>query len=88
MDHNEKSQAVDGLEEAEIVEIIDHHRLGNIETTGPVFFRNQPVGCTATIVYQMYQRGRNLHFTEDCRSSLFSDYFRYTAVPFTDLHIH
>ena len=55
VDHNEKSQAVDGIEEAEIVEIIDHHRLGNIETVGPVFFRNQPVGCTATIVYQMYQ---------------------------------
>ncbi|MEO2238837.1 putative manganese-dependent inorganic diphosphatase [Dorea sp. YH-dor226] len=55
VDHNEKSQAVDGIEEAEIVEIIDHHRLGNIETIGPVFFRNQPVGCTATIVYQMYQ---------------------------------
>lgn len=55
VDHNEKSQAVDGLEEAEIVEIIDHHRLGNIETTGPVYFRNQPVGCTATIVYQMYR---------------------------------
>lgn len=55
VDHNEKSQAVDGLEDAEIQEIIDHHRLGNIETMGPVFFRNQPVGCTATIVYQMYQ---------------------------------
>ena len=55
VDHNEKSQAVDGIEEAEIVEIVDHHRLGNIETVGPVFFRNQPVGCTATIIYQMYQ---------------------------------
>ena len=55
VDHNEKSQAVDGIEEADIVEIIDHHRLGNIETIGPVFFRNQPVGCTATIVYQMYE---------------------------------
>lgn len=55
VDHNEKSQAVDGLEEAEIIEIIDHHRLGNIETVGPVFFRNQPVGCTATIVTQMYE---------------------------------
>ena len=55
VDHNEKSQAVDGLEEAEIVEIIDHHRLGNIETVGPVFFRNQPVGCTATIITQMYE---------------------------------
>ncbi|MSR94698.1 putative manganese-dependent inorganic diphosphatase [Clostridiaceae bacterium 68-1-5] len=55
VDHNEKSQAVDGIEEADIREIIDHHRLGNIETMGPVFFRNQPVGCTATIVSQMYE---------------------------------
>ncbi len=55
VDHNEKSQAVDGIEEAEVLEIIDHHRLRSIETMGPVFFRNQPVGCTATIVYQMYQ---------------------------------
>lgn len=55
VDHNEKSQAVDGIEEADILEIIDHHRLGNIETVGPVYFRNQPVGCTATIVYQMYK---------------------------------
>lgn len=56
VDHNEKTQAVDGIEEADILEIIDHHRLGtSIETVGPVYFRNQPVGCTATIVYHMYQ---------------------------------
>lgn len=55
VDHNEKSQAVEGMESAEILEIIDHHRLGTVETIAPVFFRNQPVGCTATIVYQMYQ---------------------------------
>lgn len=54
VDHNEKTQAVDGFEEAEILEIIDHHRLGNIETTAPLFFRNQPVGCTATIITQVY----------------------------------
>ena len=54
VDHNEKSQAVDGIEEAEILEIIDHHRLGTLETTMPVYFRNQPVGCTATIVYGLY----------------------------------
>lgn len=58
VDHNEKSQAVDGLETAEITEIIDHHRLGTLETISPVFFRNQPVGCTATIVYQMYLENR------------------------------
>ena len=55
VDHNEKNQAVDGIEEADVLEIIDHHRLSSIETMGPVFFRNQPVGCTATIIYQMYQ---------------------------------
>ena len=55
VDHNEKSQAVSGIESAEILEIIDHHRLGSLETMGPVFFRNQPVGCTGTIIYQMYQ---------------------------------
>lgn len=55
VDHNELTQAVDGIEEAEILEIIDHHRLGSMETMSPVFFRNQPLGCTATIIYQMYQ---------------------------------
>ena len=55
VDHNEKNQAVDGVEEADVLEIIDHHRLSSIETMGPVYFRNQPVGCTATIVYQMYK---------------------------------
>ncbi len=54
VDHNEKSQAVKGMEGADILEIIDHHRLGTVETMSPVFFRNQPLGCTATIIYQMY----------------------------------
>jgi len=55
VDHNEKNQAVNGIENAEILEIIDHHRLGSLETIAPVFFRNQPLGCTATIIYQMYR---------------------------------
>ena len=54
VDHNEITQAVDGIEKAEVIEIIDHHRLGGFETLGPVYFRNQPVGCTATIITQMY----------------------------------
>ena len=54
VDHNEATQAVEGFEQAEILEIIDHHRIGSLETSGPVYFRNQPVGCTATIVTQMY----------------------------------
>ena len=55
VDHNEESQAVDGIEQAAVLEIIDHHRLNSIQTIGPVVFRNQPVGCTATLIYQMYQ---------------------------------
>lgn len=55
VDHNEISQAVDNVQDAEILEIIDHHRLGSIETIAPVYFRNQPVGCTATIIYQIFQ---------------------------------
>lgn len=58
VDHNEKSQAVTNVDEAEILEIIDHHRLGSLETMSPVYFRNQPLGCTATIIYQMYQEQR------------------------------
>ena len=55
VDHNELSQTVDGIEFADILEVIDHHRIGTLETVSPVFFRNQPLGCTSTIVYQMYQ---------------------------------
>ena len=55
VDHNEASQTVDGINYADILEIIDHHRIGTLETLEPVFFRNQPLGCTATIIYQMYR---------------------------------
>ena len=55
VDHNERSQAVDGIDQADVLEIIDHHRIGSLETEGPVYFRNVPVGCTCTIIYQMYQ---------------------------------
>ena len=54
VDHNEAKQAVMGVQGAEIMEIVDHHRLGSIETMSPVFFYNQPVGCTSTIIYEMY----------------------------------
>jgi len=58
VDHNEKTQAVDNIEDAEILEIIDHHRIGSLETISPVYFRNQPLGCTSTIIYQMFgERG-------------------------------
>ncbi len=55
VDHNEKSQAVDGLDSAVIMEIVDHHRIGSIETSSPALFRNEPVGCTCTVLFSMYQ---------------------------------
>lgn len=55
VDHNEFSQAIDGITDADVLEIIDHHRIGGHETHLPVFFRNQPLGCSNTIIYQMYR---------------------------------
>ncbi|MBQ0058357.1 MAG: putative manganese-dependent inorganic diphosphatase [Lachnospiraceae bacterium] len=54
VDHSEVSQAVDNIEEAEILEIVDHHRIGSVETMQPIYFRGEPVGCTATILLQIY----------------------------------
>lgn len=54
VDHNEKDQAVDNIDKADILEIIDHHKLGTLQTMQPINFRNQPVGCTGTIMYQIY----------------------------------
>ncbi|WP_288779697.1 putative manganese-dependent inorganic diphosphatase, partial [uncultured Mitsuokella sp.] len=54
VDHNERGQAVEGIEEAKILEIIDHHRLGGIQTSEPIFTHAEPVGCTATIVANMH----------------------------------
>lgn len=64
VDHNEKSQAVDGIDDADILEIIDHHKLGHVETLRPVNFRNQPVGCTSTIVYMLYMENK-VEITKD-----------------------
>lgn len=55
VDHNEYAQSVEGLDEADILEIVDHHKLGDISTNLPISFRNVPVGSTCTIIYQMYQ---------------------------------
>ncbi|MGN1030236.1 MAG: putative manganese-dependent inorganic diphosphatase, partial [Butyricicoccaceae bacterium] len=55
VDHNEKDQAIDGIRSAELVEVIDHHRIDAVETSNPIYFRNQPLGCTATIITLMYQ---------------------------------
>jgi manganese-dependent inorganic pyrophosphatase len=58
VDHNELSQSVDGLEEAEIISIIDHHKLGNLGTTTPINFRNMTVGSTCTIIYYLFKENK------------------------------
>lgn len=71
VDHNEMSQAVDGLDKADLVEIIDHHRLGGIVTSNPLFVRMQPVGCTATILYNVAVEN-NLTLPKEIAGLLFS----------------
>lgn len=55
VDHNERQQSADGIEKVKIVEVIDHHRVANFETSDPLYFRVEPVGCTATILNKMYK---------------------------------
>jgi manganese-dependent inorganic pyrophosphatase len=71
VDHTEESQAVENLDEAEILEIIDHHRIGTVETLQPVFFRGEPVGCTCTILTSMYEE-QNVDIPKDIAGLMLS----------------
>lgn len=86
VDHNEKNQAVDGIESADILEIIDHHRLGGMESINPVLFRNQPLGCTATIIYQIARESGVEPDTGDRGSAVLRHPVRHPDVPVPDLH--
>ncbi len=55
VDHSERSQSIDNIMSAEIMEIVDHHHIGNIQTSYPIYYRNQKCGCTSTIIYQLYK---------------------------------
>ncbi len=71
VDHNEYEQSVDGLEDAEIIEIIDHHKIGTIGTTLPINFRNMPVGSTNTIIYLLYKEN-NINIPKDIAGLMLS----------------
>jgi manganese-dependent inorganic pyrophosphatase len=71
VDHNEMNQSADGIEEAEILEVIDHHKIGDIKTSIPISFRNTPVGSTSTIVFQMY-RENGTEITKDMAGLMLS----------------
>ena len=88
VDHNEKSQAVDGLDQADVLEIIDHHRLGSLETVSPIYFRNQPLGSTATIVSLMFEeRGVKIpkHIAGVLCSAILSDTLMFRSPTCTPL---
>ncbi|WP_082234370.1 manganese-dependent inorganic pyrophosphatase [Halobacillus massiliensis] len=55
VDHNERQQSADDIEDVQVTEVIDHHRIANFETSGPLYYRAEPVGCTATILKKMYK---------------------------------
>ncbi|TDX48915.1 manganese-dependent inorganic pyrophosphatase [Orenia marismortui] len=71
VDHNEASQAIAGLEEAELTGVVDHHRIGGLETSGPIYFRNETVGCTSTIITKMYKEN-NVEITDEMAGLLLS----------------
>ena len=71
VDHNEKEQSVVGLDEAEIIEIVDHHKIGNIGTSMPINFRNMPLGCTNTILYLMFKE-HNVEIPENIAGLMMS----------------
>lgn len=88
VDHNELEQSAEGLEEADIIEIVDHHKIGNISTKNPINFRNMSVGCTNTIIYLMYQEN-NVEIPREIAgvmlSGILSDTLALTSPTTTDL---
>ena len=88
VDHNEKEQSVVGLDEAEIIEIVDHHKIGNIGTSMPINFRNMPLGCTNTILYLMFKE-HNIEIPENIAglmmSGIISDTLLLTSPTTTDI---
>lgn len=71
VDHNERQQSADGLENVAIKEVIDHHRVANFETSDPLYFRVEPVGCTATILNKLYKEN-NIEITKDIAGLMLS----------------
>ena len=90
VDHNQQLQSVDGIEEAEIVEVIDHHNLGTIGTASPINFRSMPVGCTCTVIYKLYQEA-NVEIPKDMAglmlSAILSDTLLFKSPTTTQLDI-
>lgn len=90
VDHNEASQSIDDRDRVEILEIIDHHRVANISTSNPIFFRNMPVGCTSTILAMMYKENGLVPSKEMAglmASAIISDTLLFRSPTTTDIDI-
>ena len=87
VDHNEKKQIIDGIDEASIVGVIDHHRIGGtLATDGPISILFKTVGCTATIVTGLYEQAGIANSKRRRRTPPFGRHFRHGSLPFADLH--
>ena len=90
VDHNEASHSIDDRDRVEILEIIDHHRVANISTSNPIFFRNMPVGCTSTILAMMYKENGLVPSKEMAglmASAIISDTLLFRSPTTTDIDI-
>lgn len=87
VDHNEKQQSVDDLDEVQVIEVIDHHRIANFETNDPLYYRAEPVGCTATILNKLYKEN-GIEVPKDIAglmlSALISDSLLFKSPTFTE----
>lgn len=87
VDHNEKQQSVDDLDEVQVIEVIDHHRIANFETSDPLYYRAEPVGCTATILNKLYKEN-GVEIPKDIAglmlSALISDSLLFKSPTFTE----
>lgn len=87
VDHNEKQQSVDDLDDVQVIEVIDHHRIANFETNDPLYYRAEPVGCTATILNKLYKEN-GVDVPKDVAglmlSALISDSLLFKSPTFTE----
>ncbi|MDO4701622.1 MAG: putative manganese-dependent inorganic diphosphatase [Erysipelotrichaceae bacterium] len=90
VDHSAKNQSINNIDDAEILEIIDHHHIGNIETTYPIYYRNQKCGCTCTIISMLYQENGLLpdaQYSGILLSAIISDTLHFKSATTTPLDI-
>lgn len=87
VDHNEKQQSIDDISEVQVLEVVDHHRIANFETTDPLYYRAEPVGCTATILNKLYKENR-VEIPKDIAglmlSAIISDSLLFKSPTFTE----